>query len=115
MDSNPDSHWQKNIFSNVSGFIVICLLGGTKAYLKLNMRAGKFYGTWLFDFTKGRNQEPRQVTFCLLSVFFLSLSNGLSSLLSFESAPTLLSVCEHSYSRQSNILNKEEIVPQVLG
>lgn len=58
-----------------------------------------------------RNQG--QVTFCLLSVFFSPSPNGLSSLLSFESAPTLLSVCEHSYSRQSNmIFNKEEIVPQ---
>ena len=36
MDSNPDSHWQKNIFSNVSGFIVICLLGGTKASVQFS-------------------------------------------------------------------------------
>lgn len=35
MDSSPDSHWQKNIFSNVSGFVGNHLFGGTETCFKL--------------------------------------------------------------------------------
>lgn len=95
MDSNPDSHWQKNIFSNVSGFIVICLLGGTKAYLKLNMGAGKSFmepGCLTSLGAGTRKQEPRHVNFCLLSQFSFSPSlSGMVFPLCFPLSQLLLS------------------------
>ena len=73
MDSNPDSHWQKNIFSNVSGFIVICLLGGTKAYLKLNMGAGKSFMEPGYLTSLGAGTRNRGMSLSVSSLSILSL------------------------------------------
>lgn len=75
MDSNPDSHWQKNIFSNVSGFIVICLLGGTKAYLKLNMGAGKSFMEpgYLTSLGAGTRNQGMSLSVSSLSILSLPL------------------------------------------